>query len=163
MATHIDGMDLTVIGGGLAGSEAAWQAAERGLQVRLYEMRPIKNTGAHTSSNLAELVCSNSLGSTLFDRPSGLLKNELRTLNSMLLECAEATALPAGTALAVDRAGFANMVTQRIIEHPRIKSDTGGGARDSRGIDDHCIRTIDFRVPGEIHFESYWRGLLVLF
>ena len=114
-------MDLTVIGGGLAGCEAAWQAAERGLQVRLYEMRPVKNTGAHTSPDLAELVCSNSLGSTLDDRPSGLLKNELRSLNSMLLECAEATALPAGTALAVDRAGFAKLVTQRIMGHPRIE------------------------------------------
>jgi methylenetetrahydrofolate--tRNA-(uracil-5-)-methyltransferase len=114
-------MDLTVIGGGLAGCEAAWQAAEKGLQVRLFEMRPVKNTGAHTSSDLAELVCSNSFGSTLNDRPSGILKNELRSLNSLLLECAEATSLPAGTALAVDRTGFAKLVTEKIMRHPRIE------------------------------------------
>lgn len=113
--------DLIVIGGGLAGSEAAWQAAERGLNVRLYEMRPDHPTGAHQTSDLAELVCSNSLGSNLPDRASGLLKNELRRLGSMLLECAEATALPAGGALAVDRAGFARLVTRRICEHPHIE------------------------------------------
>src|SRR5512141_612208 len=95
--------ELTIIGGGLAGSEAAWQAAERGLSVRLYEMRPQISTGAHETSDLAELVCSNSLGSNLPDRASGVLKNELRRLGSMLLECAEESALPAGNALAVDR------------------------------------------------------------
>lgn len=113
--------NLTVIGGGLAGSEAAWQAAERGLDVDLYEMRPTATTGAHTTSHLAELVCSNSLGSNLSDRASGVLKNELRRLGSMLLECAEATAVPAGAALAVDREGFAQKVTQRIQNHPRIR------------------------------------------
>ena len=77
--------NLTVIGGGLAGSEAAWQAAEQGLFVELYEMRPILSTGAHVTEHLAELVCSNSLGSDLPDRASGLLKNELRRLGSMLL------------------------------------------------------------------------------
>ena len=113
--------ELTIIGGGLAGSEAAWQAAERGLSVRLYEMRPQVATGAHETSNLAELVCSNSLGSNLPDRASGVLKNELRRLGSMLLECAEASALPAGQALAVDRVGFARRVTERIESHPRIE------------------------------------------
>ncbi len=113
--------ELIIIGGGLAGSEAAWQAAERGLSVRLYEMRPQVATGAHETSNLAELVCSNSLGSNLPDRASGVLKNELRRLGSMLLECAEASALPAGQALAVDRVGFARRVTERIESHPRIK------------------------------------------
>jgi methylenetetrahydrofolate--tRNA-(uracil-5-)-methyltransferase len=117
----MDCIDLTVIGGGLAGCEAAWQAAEKGLTVRLYEMRPIKNTGAHTSPDLAELVCSNSLGSMLSDRASGILKNELKTLNSILIECAEATSLPAGTALAVDRTGFAKLVTEKIQRHPRIE------------------------------------------
>lgn len=112
---------LTIIGGGLAGSEAAWQAAQHGLDVRLYEMRPAISTGAHQTSYLAELVCSNSLGSNLPDRASGLLKNELRRLHSMLLECAEETALPAGAALAVDRERFARAVTERIQAHPRIE------------------------------------------
>ena len=94
---------LTIIGGGLAGSEAAWQAAQLGIHVNLYEMRPELSTGAHQTSDLAELICSNSLGSNLPDRASGVLKNELRRFGSMLLECAEATALPAGAALAVDR------------------------------------------------------------
>ncbi len=113
--------DLTVVGGGLAGSEAAWQAAERGLEVDLYEMRPRVSTGAHRSGQLAELVCSNSLGSALDDRASGLLKSELRLLDSLLLRCAEASAVPAGAALAVDRELFANAVTRRIETHPRIR------------------------------------------
>ena len=113
--------DLTVIGGGLAGSEAAWQAAQRGLKVRLYEMRPTLQTGAHQTHDLAELVCSNSLGSNLPDRASGLLKNETRLLGSMLLECAEQAALPAGGALAVDREFFARLVTERIENHPNIE------------------------------------------
>ena len=91
--------EVTVVGGGLAGSEAAWQAAQRGLPVRLYEMRPTVSTAAHRTSALAELVCSNSLGSSLPDRASGVLKNELRSLGSLLLECAESAALPAGNAL----------------------------------------------------------------
>jgi methylenetetrahydrofolate--tRNA-(uracil-5-)-methyltransferase len=113
--------ELTIIGGGLAGSEAAWQAAQCGLTVCLYEMRPGTPTGAHLTGDLAELICSNSLGSNLPDRASGVLKNELRELNSMLLECAEEAALPAGAALAVDREAFARKVTQRIEQHPNIK------------------------------------------
>ncbi len=113
--------DLTVVGGGLAGSEAAWQAAQRGLRVRLYEMRPAVQTGAHQTDHLAELVCSNSLGSLLPDRPGGVLKAELRRLGSLLLECAEASALPAGSALAVDREIFARRVTERISGHPNIE------------------------------------------
>jgi methylenetetrahydrofolate--tRNA-(uracil-5-)-methyltransferase len=113
--------DLLVIGGGLAGSEAAYQAARRGLRVRLYEMRPAIQTGAHQTQDLAELVCSNSLGSNLPDRASGVLKNELRALGSMLLECAETASLPAGGALAVDRELFARLVTERIEKHPNIE------------------------------------------
>ena len=113
--------DLIVIGGGLAGSEAAWQAAQHGLQVVLYEMRPEVSTGAHVSRYLAELVCSNSLGSNLPDRAGGLLKDELRMLDSMLIKCAEAAAVPAGGALAVDREVFGKLVTNRIEEHPRIE------------------------------------------
>jgi methylenetetrahydrofolate--tRNA-(uracil-5-)-methyltransferase len=117
--THMT--DLIVIGGGLAGSEAAWQAAQRGLNVRLYEMRPTLQTGAHQTHDLAELVCSNSLGSNLPDRASGLLKNETRWLGSTLLECAEQTSLPAGGALAVDRELFARLVTERIASHANIE------------------------------------------
>ena len=113
--------DLTVIGGGLAGSEAALQAAQRGLKVRLFEMRPTLQTGAHQTHDLAELVCSNSLGSNLPDRASGLLKNEMRMLGCLLLECAEAASLPAGGALAVDRELFARLVTKRVEDHPNIE------------------------------------------
>ncbi|MGD9316172.1 MAG: FADH(2)-oxidizing methylenetetrahydrofolate--tRNA-(uracil(54)-C(5))-methyltransferase TrmFO [Anaerolineae bacterium] len=112
--------DLIVIGGGLAGSEAAWQAAERGMRVSLYEMRPQQRTPAHVSDRLAELVCSNSLGSNLRDRSPGLLKEELRRLGSLILACADATAVPAGGALAVDRDAFAVQVTERVSSHPRI-------------------------------------------
>ena len=111
---------LTVIGGGLAGCEAAWQAAKRGLSVKLYEMRPEISTGAHTTSDLAELVCSNSLGSNIIDRASGLLKQELRLLDSLLIECADQAALPAGGALAVDRGKFSGLVTEKILSHPDI-------------------------------------------
>jgi methylenetetrahydrofolate--tRNA-(uracil-5-)-methyltransferase len=112
---------LTVIGGGLAGSEAAWQAASRGVEVCLYEMRPLANTPAHKTDLLAELVCSNSLGSTLPDRAPGLLKQELRRLGSLILRCAEAAAVPAGEALAVGREAFAQAVTEAITQHPRIR------------------------------------------
>ena len=113
--------NIIVIGGGLAGSEAAWQIAQRGFNVKLYEMRPMLSTGAHQTENLAELVCSNSFGSNLPDRASGVLKAELRRLNSVLLEIAEQTALPAGTALAVDRNLFSEKVTERLAAHPNIE------------------------------------------
>jgi methylenetetrahydrofolate--tRNA-(uracil-5-)-methyltransferase len=112
--------NLAVVGGGLAGCEAAWQAANRGLDVVLYEMRPGTGTGAHVTADLAELVCSNSLGSSQPFRAAGLLKAELRRLESLLLECAEQAAVPAGTALAVDRARFSELVHERIASHPRI-------------------------------------------
>lgn len=112
---------MTVVGGGLAGSEAAWQAAERGLRVILYEMRPGSNTPAHVTDRLAELVCSNSLGSNLPDRAPGLLKDELRRLGSLVVACADATAVPAGGALAVDREAFAALVTERVVAHPQIE------------------------------------------
>lgn len=111
---------VTVVGGGLAGSEAVWQLAERGFDVLLYEMRPQQQTGAHATDRLAELVCSNSFGSKLPDRASGLLKTELTMLRSLLLDCAERTAVPAGGALAVDREAFATLVTDIIESHPRI-------------------------------------------
>lgn len=111
---------LIVVGGGIAGSEAAWQAAELGIQVILYEMRPEKTTPAHVSDHLAELVCSNSLGSNLINKAPGLLKAELRGFHSLILECAEESAVPAGSALAVDRELFAQQVTQRIEDHTNI-------------------------------------------
>lgn len=113
--------DVTIIGGGLAGSEAAWQAAERGARVRLYEMRPETTTGAHRTGNLAELVCSNSLKSDQPHTAPRLLKDELRAGNSLLLKVALTTAVPAGGALAVDRVKFAEQVTAELSSHPRIE------------------------------------------
>jgi methylenetetrahydrofolate--tRNA-(uracil-5-)-methyltransferase len=113
--------DLIVVGGGLAGSEAAWQAAQAGLSVRLYEMRPQRPTPAHVTEYLAELVCSNSLGSYLPHKAPGLLKAELRGLGSLILACASTTAVPAGSSLAVDRDLFAELVSERIATHPRIE------------------------------------------
>ena len=114
-------MKLKIIGGGLAGCEAAWQAAIRGVEVELYEMRPTVTTEAHRTSHLAELVCSNSLGSNLPNRASGLLKSELRTLNSLLIRCADASSLPAGGALAVDREKFSICVQKALETHPKIR------------------------------------------
>ena len=116
-----NGPHLTIVGGGLAGAEAAWQAAERGLAVSLHEMRPHKITPAHVTDKLAELVCSNSLGSDLPDRAPGLLKAELRRMGSLILRCAEVAKVPAGGALAVDRQVFARLVTEHIESHPNIR------------------------------------------
>lgn len=112
--------NLIIVGGGLAGCEAAWQAARQGILVTMFEMRPQKTTGAHLTADLAELICSNSLGSALPDRASGMLKEEMRRMGSLLLECAQATALPAGGALAVDRNAFSQLVTEKIYAHPKI-------------------------------------------
>jgi methylenetetrahydrofolate--tRNA-(uracil-5-)-methyltransferase len=112
---------VVVIGGGLAGSEAAWQAAQHGAHVRLYEMRPSLMTPAHQTDRLAELVCSNSLGSDLPNRALGLLKSELRRLGSIVIDCADSTRLPAGDALAVGRDAFSQAVTSAIQAHPRIQ------------------------------------------
>ena len=113
-------MKVKVIGAGLAGSEAAWQLAQRGIEVDLYEMRPTKKTPAHHTGNFAELVCSNSLRGDRLENAVGLLKEELRRVGSIIMECAEATRVEAGGALAVDRHGFAEMVTQKIRNHPNI-------------------------------------------
>ena len=116
-----DMSELTIIGGGLAGSEAAWQAAEGGLQVHLWEMRAAgMKTGAHSTDQLAELVCSNSLGSKLADRATGVLLAELRSMGSLLAMIADETAVPAGGALAVDRVAFAGLVTESLQAHPNI-------------------------------------------
>ncbi len=113
--------DVTVVGGGLAGAEAAWQIARRGLRVRLHEMRPGKPTEAHKTDSLAELVCSNSLKSELPGSAPFLLKEELRQLGSLLLACAERTRVPAGHALAVDRAQFSRAVTEAIERERHIE------------------------------------------
>jgi len=112
---------VTIIGGGLAGTEAAWQIANRGIAVRLYEMRPERPTEAHVTDRLAELVCSNSMGSTLPDRALGILKNEMMQLGSMIIQIAYRHALPAGGALAVSREDFAEEVTATIQSHPNIE------------------------------------------
>ena len=113
-------MEVKVIGAGLAGCEAAWQMANRGIDVRLYEMKPKKMTPAHHSPDFAELVCSNSLRGDRLENAVGLLKEELRRLDSLILSCAEATRVEAGGCLAVDRGGFSQMVTEKIRSHPRI-------------------------------------------
>lgn len=113
--------ELIVIGGGLAGTEAAWQAAQLGVSVRLFEMRPVRETPAHETDQLAELVCSNSLGSDRYGKASGLLKAELRGLGSLIITSAERSAVPAGSSLAVDRDVFARLVTEQIEAHPLIE------------------------------------------
>ena len=116
---------VTVIGAGLAGSECAWQLAQRGIQVTLCEMKPVKKTPAHTTEYFAELCCSNSLRSDQLENAVGLLKEELRRLDSLIMRCADATRVPAGGALAVDRHGFARMVTEEIRQHPNITVEEG--------------------------------------
>ena len=113
-------MNVKVIGAGLAGSEAAWQLANRGIQVTLYEMRPVKKSPAHHTADFAELVCSNSLRGDRLENAVGLLKEELRRCGSLIMECAEATRVEAGGCLAVDRGGFSRMVTEKIKNHPNI-------------------------------------------
>src|SRR6185369_5745382 len=113
--------EIIVIGGGLAGVEAAWQAAESGGRVRLYEMRPVKQTPAHRTDRLAEIVCSNSLKSDEPGSASFLLKEELRRGRSLVMEAAAATRVPAGAALAVDRDKFAAHVTDSIQSHANIQ------------------------------------------
>ncbi len=113
--------EVTIIGGGLAGTEAAWQLANRGVTVRLHEMRPQRPTDAHISDRLAELVCSNSMGSTLPDRALGILKNEMLRLGSLIIETAYKHAVPAGAALAVSRDDFSGEITERISSHPLIE------------------------------------------
>ena len=113
--------DVTVIGGGLAGSEAAWQAAELGCSIELWEMRPVKETPAHRTEHFAELVCSNSLGNRSLETASGLLKEELRRLGSVVLRCADANSVPAGGALGVAREDFSRAVTEAVHAHPNIE------------------------------------------
>ena len=111
---------IKVIGAGLAGCEAAWQLAQRGFSVALYEMKPSAMTPAHHSPDFAELVCSNSFRGDRLENAVGLLKEELRRAGSLILTCAEATRVEAGGCLAVDRYGFSGLVTEKIRNHPNI-------------------------------------------
>ena len=113
-------MTIRIVGGGLAGSEAAWQAASRGVPVTLYEMRPVRPTAVHKTNRLAELVCSNSFRGDKLDNAVGLLKEEMRVLDSLVMRAAEASRVPAGAALAVDRERFAEIITQTLAAHPLI-------------------------------------------
>src|SRR5215471_14878202 len=112
---------VTVIGAGLAGSEAAWQLARCGLLVRLFEMRPVRATEAHHTDGFAELVCSNSLRSASLDTAIGLLKEEMRRLNSLVIAAANTARVPAGSALAVDRRLFSQYITEVLTKHPKIE------------------------------------------
>src|SRR6059058_6335492 len=114
-----------VVGGGLAGSEAAYQLGERGHDVVLHEMRPVRGTPAHKSDRLAELVCSNTFKSTETSNAHGLLKAEMRLLGSMVLECADEARVPGGSALTVDRELFSSAVHARVTSHPRIVVERG--------------------------------------
>src|SRR5947208_12281712 len=116
---------VTIVGGGLAGSEAAWQLAERGHDVVVHEMRPVVKTAAHQTESLAELVCSNTFKSTDTSNAHGLLKAEMRALGSLILMAADEARVPGGTALAVDRVLFANAVQGRLEAHPRITIERG--------------------------------------
>src|SRR5512138_3900697 len=113
-------MPITIVGGGLAGSEAAWQAASRGARVQLFEMRPSRPTAVHKTDRLAELVCSNSFRGDKLDNAVGLLKEEMRRLGSLIMRAADAARVPAGAALAVDRERFSAEVTRAISTHPAI-------------------------------------------
>src|SRR5438309_4800476 len=113
-------MAVRIVGGGLAGAEAAWQVASRGIPVTLYEMRPVRPTAVHKTDHLAELVCSNSFRGDKLDNAVGLLKEEMRRLGSLVMRAAEASRVPAGAALAVDRERFANMITETLASHSLI-------------------------------------------
>ena len=124
---------VTVVGAGLAGCEAAWQLANRGISVRLIEMKPLKKTPAHRSDDFGELVCSNSLRGDRLENAVGLLKEELRRLGSLIMECAEATKVEAGGCLAVDRGGFSALVTEKIRSHPNITVEAAEVTRVPQG------------------------------
>ncbi len=141
-------MNVTVIGAGLAGSECAWQLAQRGIQVELHEMKPEKMTPAHTTEYFAELCCSNSLRGAGLENAVGLLKEELRRLDSLILQCADATRVEAGGALAVDRHGFARLVTEKVRSHPNITVVPGEVTEIPAGGGRHRLRPPDLRRAG---------------
>src|SRR6188508_931547 len=125
MLTEDRRQTVTIIGGGLAGSEAAWQAASMGVSVTLHEMRPARPTAVHKTDHLAELVCSNSFRGDKLDNAVGLLKEEMRRLGSLVMRVADEVRVPAGAALAVDREAFSDRVTAAIAAHPLISVERG--------------------------------------
>lgn len=136
---------ITVIGGGLAGSEAAYQIAKRGLKVKLYEMKPTQYSPAHSNSNLAEIVCSNSFKSNLHTNACGLLKEELRLLDSLLIKIADEVCVPAGQALAVDREKFAERVTEKLeqVENVEIiRKEVGKTANNSSEMNEISLKEL---------------------
>ena len=138
----MDKLTINVVGAGLAGCEAAWQAAERGAHVRLYEMKPQKKIPAHSSEDFCELCCSNSFRAEGLSNAIGLLKEELRAMGSLVMKCADATRVPAGGALAVDRDAFPKMVTEHIKNHPNIEII----AKEITSLDRNCIGSAHFRA-----------------
>src|SRR5678815_938053 len=116
---------VTIVGGGLAGSEAAWQLARRGVSVDLYEMRPVRQTPVHQTGDLAELVCSNSLRGNALDQAAGLLKEEMRRMGSLVIRVADEVKVPAGSALAVDRELFARRITEEVAALPGVTVHRG--------------------------------------
>lgn len=154
---------VTVIGGGLAGSEASYQLAKRGVEVHLYEMRPVKMTPAHETGNLAELVCTNSMRSDQLTNAVGLLKEEMRRLDSLVLRAADATKVPAGGALAVDRELFSKYITEELakfdnlhIHHEEITKIPSEGitiiATGPLTSDDLAKQIKDFSGTDSLHF-----------
>lgn len=136
---------IKIIGGGLAGCEAAYQIAKRGIKVKLYEMKPLKFSPAHSNQNLAEIVCSNSFKSNLHTNACGLLKEELRQLDSLLIKIADETSVPAGQALAVDREEFSRKITEEIEKNPYIeiiRKEYIGGDEETNKKEDECITII---------------------
>jgi methylenetetrahydrofolate--tRNA-(uracil-5-)-methyltransferase len=129
---------IHIIGGGLAGSEAAWQVARRGLPCVLHEMRPARATAAHQTDRLAELVCSNSFRGDKLDNAVGLLKEEMRRLDSLVMRAAEASRVPAGAALAVDRERFTDTITRSIGGHPLRTGHRRHRSADVRGVGRQC-------------------------
>ena len=157
-------IDITIAGAGLAGSELALQLAEAGMGVRLVEMKPTRRTEAQNSDNLAELVCSNSLRANGLHNAVGVLKEEMRRLGSFIMEAADATAVPAGGALAVDREAFSARITKRIEDHPRITLEYRDfGPLDTGADEDIVIATgpltqgglkdsLEALLPGNLYF-----------
>ena len=137
---------ITIIGGGLAGCEAAYQIAKRGIKVKLYEMKPIKFSPAHSNVNLAEIVCSNSLKTDAITNACGLLKQELRILDSLLIKCADETKVPAGQALAVDREEFAKQVTQELEKMPNIEIIRKEIGSQTNGENDKKLEGMNTRI-----------------
>lgn len=146
---------INVIGGGLAGCEAAYQIAKKGIKVKLYEMKPEKFSPAHSNDNLAEIVCSNSFKSNLLTNACGLLKEELRKMDSLLIKCADKVSVPAGQALAVDREQFSNLVTEKIKSNPNIQVIN----KEVKDIEDDTITII---ATGPLTSENMSKKILEL-